>query len=178
MKLSGKKIVILVEQDYQDLEVWYPLLRLREEGAEVIPVGTGSAKSYKGKYGYPVEAKTTIDQVEAKSLDAVIIPGGWAPDFLRRYPTVNALVRDAFQQNKTVAAICHAGWVLVSAGILKGKTVTCFSAIKDDVVNAGAKFVDQDVVVDGHLITSRTPDDLPAFCSAIINQLSQVPAHA
>lgn len=170
MSLKGKHVAILVEKDYQDLEVWYPALRLREEGAEVSFIGT-TTKDYKGKFGYPVSTNMSVQDAQPADFDAVIIPGGWAPDFLRRYETVLNFVRDMDQQGKVVAAICHAGWVLASAGIARGKTLTCFSAIKDDVMNAGAKYVDEEVVVDGKLVTARKPDDLPAFCREIIRLL-------
>ncbi|MBN1492880.1 MAG: type 1 glutamine amidotransferase [Candidatus Omnitrophica bacterium] len=165
------KVAILVEDHYQVLEVWYPYLRLREAGIETVLVGTGSKKMYASKEGYPAPEEMTIDHARVKDFDGVIVPGGWAPDILRRFPKINAFVKEMFGANKCVAGICHAGWVLVSAGILKGKKVTCFSAIKDDVVNAGATFVDAEVVVDGNLITSRNPYDLPAFCKAIIEYL-------
>ena len=155
------------------MEVMYPYYRLKEEGAEVLFVGTGSAPAYQGKFGYPAEADTTADKLKAKDLDAVIVPGGWAPDFLRRHDSVLKLVKEMDEAGKTVAAICHAGWVLASAKILKGRTVTSFSAIKDDVVNAGAQYVDREVQVDKNLITSRNPDDLPAFTLAIIAALSK-----
>jgi protease I len=174
MNLSGKRVAVLVEDHYQDLELWYPLLRLKGAGAKVQVVGTGSATTYKGKHGYPVDADVAADEVRAQDVDAVIIPGGYAPDRLRRYPAVLKLVRDAFEAGRIVAAICHAGWVLVSAGILKGREVTSFSAIKDDLVNAGATWVDKEVVLDGNLITSRQPLDLPAFSDAIIAALGGV----
>ncbi|MCX7822131.1 MAG: type 1 glutamine amidotransferase [Syntrophobacterales bacterium] len=173
MKLVGKKIVILAENLYQDLELWYPLLRMREEGAEVRVVGTGSSKTYTGKYGYPVTVDVTADQISPDEIDAIIIPGGYAPDILRRYESILKLVREAFYRGKILAAICHAGWVPISAGILKGRRATSFFAIKDDMVNAGVNWEDAEVVVDENLITSRTPDDLPAFCRAIIERLSQ-----
>lgn len=173
MSLKGKKIAVLAEDNYQELELWYPVLRMREAGAETVIVGTGSASTYASKHGYPVTVNAAADEVSANDLAAVIIPGGYAPDRLRRYPGVLKLVRDAYTQGKVVAAICHAGWVLVSAGILKGKKATCVPAIKDDVINAGATYLDEEVVVDGNLITSRTPDDLPAFCRAIIVHLEK-----
>lgn len=174
MRLQSRTVAILVERDYQDLEVWYPALRLREEGARVVFVGT-DAKEYRGKFGYPLTVDLLIGQVKAADFDAVVVPGGWAPDFLRRYEAVLEFVREMDRLKRPVAAICHAGWVLASAGILKGKTVTSFSAIKDDVVNAGARWVDQEVMVDGHLITARKPDDLPAFTRALIEQIELAP---
>ena len=171
MGLKGKRVAILAEDMYQELELWYPVLRMREAGAEVRIVGTGSSPTYASKHGYPVTVDTTADRVSSADFDAVIIPGGFAPDRLRRYPAVLTLVRDCFEMGKVVAAICHAGWVLASAGILKGRRATSLSAIKDDVANAGATWMDEPVVRDGNLITSRTPDDLPFFCAAIIQAL-------
>jgi protease I len=171
MDLQGKHVAILAENNYQDLELWYPLLRLREAGAEVKVVGTGSAPTYASKHGYEVTVDVTADELKAADFDAVIIPGGYAPDFMRRYPAMVSLVREAFEQGKVVAAICHAGWMLASAGIVKGKKATCFYAIQDDLVNAGATYLDQEVVQDGNLITSRVPSDLPAFCRTIIAAL-------
>jgi len=175
MSLQGCRVAILVEDLYQDQEVWYPYYRLTEAGAEAVFVGTGKA-DYKSKHGYPVKAHVAADKVSADEFDAVIVPGGYAPDILRRHAAVITLVKEADRQGKVIGAICHAGWVLCSAGILKGRTATCFSAIKDDVVNAGATYVDQAVVHDGNLITSRTPDDLPAFMRAIIEALTSRPA--
>ena len=168
MRLQGKRIAILAEDLYQELEVWYPLLRFREEGAEVVVVGSGAAKVHTSKYGYPVEVDKFAPEVQADQFDAVIIPGGYAPDHMRRHPAMVSLVREATQQGKIVAAICHGGWMLASAEVLQGKTVTCFFAIKDDLVHAGANYVDTQVAVDGNLITSRKPEDLPAFCRTII----------
>ncbi len=165
-----KKVAVLVEDHYQVLEVWHPYLRLREEGFRTVLVGTGK-KEYKSKEGYPATEELSIKEAKADDFDAVVIPGGYAPDILRRYTQVNEFVRDMFEKGKIVASICHGGWVLVSACILKGKTVTGFSAIKDDLINAGAKFVDQEVVVDGNLITSRKPEDLPAFCREIMKKI-------
>lgn len=166
-----KSAAVLVEDYYQVLEVWYPYLRLREEGIKTVLVGTGK-KEYKSKEGYPAWEELSVKQAKAGDFDAVIIPGGYAPDILRRYPEVNDFVKEMHDKGKVVAAICHAGWVLVSAGILKGKKATAFSAIKDDLINAGAQFMDKEVVVDGNLITSRSPYDLPAFCSQIIKKLT------
>jgi protease I len=176
MNLSGKRAIVLAEDHYEDLELWYPLLRLRGTGMEVQVVGTGSATTYTSKHGYPVKVDLAADKVTAGSVDVIVIPGGYAPDRLRRYPAVLNLVRQAFDQGKVVAAICHGGWVLVSAGVLKGRKATSFFAIKDDMVNAGADWLDGEVIQDGNLITSRTPDDLPAFTDAIIAALGGVEA--
>jgi protease I len=173
MELEGKRVAVLAEDMYQELELWYPLLRLREAGAETFVVGTGSADTYKSKLGYTAQVDLAADQVSASDVDAVVIPGGYAPDLMRRYPAMVDLVGEAFKQGKIVAAICHAGWMLVSADVLRGKRATCFFAIKDDLVNAGATYVDAEVVRDGNLITSRMPSDLPAFCRAIIEALKE-----
>jgi protease I len=173
MRLQGKRVAILVENLYQELELWYPLYRMREEGAETIVVGTGTAKTYASKHGYPVSVDKAADEVRASEIDAVVVPGGYAPDLMRRSPAMLRLVKEAFDQGKPVAAICHAGWVPASAGILKGRTATCFPSIKDDVANAGARYVDEEVVVDGNLITSRKPDDLPAFCRELIRAIEK-----
>jgi protease I len=171
-RLTGRQIIVLAEDLYEDLELWYPVLRLREEGAKVVIVGTG-AEQYTGKHGYPVTVEAGLDQISASDFDGVVIPGGYAPDQLRRYTAVLDLVRLMFNRGKCVAAICHAPWVLVSAGILKGRQVTCFFAIKDDVINAGAHYQDAEVVHDGNLITSRQPSDLGAFCREIITALAE-----
>lgn len=168
-----KRVAVLVEDHYQVLEVWYPYFRLREEGIETILVGTGAKKEYRSKEGYPAEEELSIKKANTDDFAAVVIPGGYAPDILRRYLEVNNFVRQMYEQKKIVAAICHGGWVLVSSGILKDKLVTGFFAIKDDLINAGAKFIDKEVVVDKNLITSRNPYDLPAFCREIIKQLKR-----
>lgn len=170
------RAAVLVEDHYQVLEVWYPYLRLREAGIETVLVGTGSKKVYSSKEGYPAEEEESASGARAEDFDAVIVPGGWAPDMLRRSEDIISFVKDMFEGGKLVAGICHAGWVLVSAGILNGKKATCFHAIKDDMVNAGAVFEDKEVVVDGNLVTSRNPYDLPAFCREIINSLNSMRA--
>ena len=166
-KLAGKKIALLAENFYEDLELWYPLLFFKGLGATVQVIGSGSSDTYTGKHGYPVKVDKPASEVRAADFDAVIVPGGYAPDHMRRHPEMISLVKEAFEGGKVVAAICHGPWMLASARIIKGKTVTSFFAIKDDLVNAGANYVDQEVAVDGNLITSRKPDDLPAFCRAI-----------
>jgi protease I len=172
MKLTGKKVIVLAEDLYEDLELWYPLLRLREAGAEVLVAGPDAGAVYKSKHGYPVTADVAAADADPAEIDALIIPGGYAPDRIRRQPAMLDLVKAVHERGGVVAFICHAGWVPVSAGILKGRRVTSFSAIRDDMINAGAQWTDEEVVRDGNLISSRTPDDLPAFCRAIIDVLS------
>ena len=169
--MSNKKIAILVDDIYQDLEVWYPYLRLKEAGFEVYSVGC-EKKTYKSKHGYEIKSDLSINEALSVDFEGVIIPGGYAPDILRRHQEVLSFVRKLNEDSKIVAAICHGLWVAASAHILKGKKCTCFYAIKDDVVNAGATYLDEEVVVDGNLISSRKPEDLPAFLRAIINKLS------
>ncbi len=173
MGLQGKRIAILAENLYQEMELWVPYYRLKEDGGIVTIVGTGTAKTYTSKQGYPVNVDVPADEVKGTDFDAVVIPGGYAPDLMRRSAAMVRLVKEAFEAGKVVAAICHAGWVLCSAGVLQGKTATGFFSIKDDMVNAGARFVDQEVVVDGNLITSRKPDDLPAFCRELVRALEK-----
>jgi protease I len=168
-----KKIAVLIEDNYQVLEAWYPYFRMKEAGFQAIFVGTGSKSEYKSKEGYPAKEEASIKNISAKDFDGVIIPGGFAPDNLRRHEEINNFVKDLFESKKVVAAICHAGWVLVSAKVLKNKKATCVAAIKDDIINAGAEYVDKEVVVDENLITSRTPSDMPAFCREIINFLNK-----
>lgn len=167
----AKTVGILVEELYQDQEVWYPYYRLQEAGAKVVVIGTRRAKEFKSKFGYPITADASADQVKPEQLDGLIIPGGFAPDFMRRDPAMAPLVRAVAQAGKPVGAICHGGWMLCSAGVLKGKTATSFFAIKDDLVNAGATWVDREVVRDGNLITSRKPEDLPAFMKTFLQAL-------
>ena len=171
--LKGRRVALLVEEQYQEMEVWAPYYRLLEAGAEVLVVGQEAGKVYKGKFGYPCAATASYAEVSPKSVDAVVVPGGFAPDFMRRYPEPARFVAEAARAGKVVASICHGAWLLCSADVLRGKTATCFYAIADDVKNAGAKYVDREVVVDGNLITSRKPEDIPAFCAALVSSLSQ-----
>jgi protease I len=172
-ELAGVRVALLAETLYEDMELWYPYYRLREAGADVFVVGSGSAEVYQSKHGYPVSVDAEADTVTASQFDAVIIPGGYSPDHMRRHPGMVKLVREAHEQGKIVAAICHAGWMLVSASIARGRTLTSFRSIKDDMVNAGANWVDREVVRDGNLVTSRSPADLPAFMRTIIAALSE-----
>jgi protease I len=170
MTLEGKRVLLFAGPMFEDIELLYPLYRLREEGAEVVVAGLGE-ETYQGKKGHPVEVDVKVDDVSSRSFDAVVIPGGYAPDHFRRSEHLLDIVREAHDEGKPVAAICHAPWVLVSAGLCKGKRMTSYFAVKDDVVNAGADWVDEEVVVDDNVITSRKPADLGAFCRAIITAL-------
>jgi protease I len=169
MDLKTLRAAILVEQMYQELEVWYPLYRLREAGCQVTVVGPDAGKEYPSKLGYPVKSDKAARDASANDFDLLVIPGGYAPDHMRRHEPMIRLVRDMCAQGKLVAAICHGAWMLCSTPALRGKKVTCFFAIKDDVVNAGAQYVDAEVARDGNLITSRKPDDLPAFMRTILS---------
>jgi len=173
MELQGKRAAVLVEQQYQEMEVWYPLYRLREAGCKVTLVGPEAGHTYPSKTGYPAKSDKAARDVSANDFDLLVIPGGFAPDFLRRHEAVLRLASDMAEQGKIVAAICHGPWVLCSTQALKGKRATCFFAIKDDVSNAGARYVDEEVVRDGNLITSRKPDDLPAFMQTIIQAVRE-----
>jgi protease I len=173
MNLKSSRIAILVDQQYQEMEIWYPLYRLREAGAHVVTVGAVAGQVYPSKIGYPCRADVSWDEAQASEFDGVIAPGGFAPDFIRRHVNAINFVRDFHKQGKLVAAICHGPWVLCSADVLRGKRATSFFAIKDDVVNAGALWEDSEVVRDGNLVTSRKPDDLPAFCVACLEVLSE-----
>jgi protease I len=172
MSLSDKHIAILAEDNYQEIELHYPRLRLIEAGAKVSVLGAGKETYHSGK-GYAVKVDSDIAKVGADDFDAVIIPGGMAPDRMRRHRDMVEFVRALHEKEKPVAWICHAGWMAVSADIIRGRRVTSFTSIRDDMVNAGGEWVDEEVVVDGHLISSRVPDDLPAFCRAIIQALEQ-----
>jgi protease I len=171
MVLKGKKLLILVEKMYNDREFWYPYYRLKEAGAEVLVVAPQAGVTYAGAAGIAVASEAAAADVNPNDYDGLVIPGGYAPDHMRRDPAMIELVREMAKAGKVIAAICHAGWMLVSADVLRDKTATAFFAIKDDIVNAGANWVDQEVAVDGNLITSRQPDDLPAFLEAIIAAL-------
>ncbi|RMD94932.1 MAG: type 1 glutamine amidotransferase [Calditrichaeota bacterium] len=165
--LQGKRFLFFVHELYEDLELWYPKLRLQEEGAQVV-VAAPELREYRGKHGYPCKADPTLDQVESQEFDGLVIPGGFAPDKLRRYERVLQLVREFHESGKMIAFICHAGWVPISAKILKGRKATSVPAIKDDMINAGVEWIDEAVVKDGNLISSRHVNDLPEFGKAII----------
>ena len=171
MWLEGKRVAIMLDRDYQEMEVWYPYYRLKEAGAEVVRVGPERGRTYPSKLGYPAVADMAAREVKGGDFDAVIIPGGWAPDFMRRDESMVRFIRQAAEAKVVLAAICHGAWMLCCTDALNGRKATSFLAIRCDMVNAGAEWVDAECVVDGNLITSRMPDDLPAFCQAIMKAL-------
>ncbi len=171
MTLQGKQIAIMLDQDYQELEVWYPYYRFVEAGAAVTLLAAESGKTYPSKLGYPCVSTAAAEDVNGKDFDAVIVPGGWCPDFMRRHETMIRFIRQCAEANIILAAICHGGWMLCCTDALRGRRATSFLAIKHDMINAGANWVDAECVVDGNVITARKPDDLPAFCKAVIEAL-------
>ncbi len=174
MRLTGKKVLSLVDEEFEDLELWYPIYRVREEGAEVVVAGAKKGFAYTGKYGVPATSDVSFAEVNIDEYDGLLVPGGWAPDKLRRYPEVLAMVRRMDERKKPIGQICHAGWVLVSAKILQGRNVTSTPGIRDDMENAGAIWRDEAVVVDGHLVSSRRPPDLPPYAKAFCDKLAEV----
>lgn len=173
MRLEGKKIIALVDEEFEDLELWYPIYRVREEGAVVHLVGPEKHKKYIGKYGVPAEADFAFSEVNSADYDGILVPGGWAPDKLRRYDKVIQLIREMDADSKPIGQICHAGWVLISAKILNDRKVTSTPGIRDDMENAGAVWFDEAVVVDGHIISARRPPDLPPYAKAFCDRLAQ-----
>ena len=173
MSIQGKRIAVLVEKIYEDLELWYPVLRLREAGCSVKIVGPKAAETYSSKHGYPAKADVAASEVKAADFDAIIIPGGYSPDHMRRHKAMVDLVSDAMRQGKVLASICHGPWMLCSTKQLKGRRVTSYMSIRDDLENAGAIWEDAACVRDGNLVTSRTPDDLPAFMKGIFEALGE-----
>jgi protease I len=170
MALPNTTVLFFAGPLYEDLELWYPKIRLEEEGARTVVAGTGE-RTYQGKRGYPLTVDTSVDQVKSEDFDGLVIPGGYAPDIMRRSERLLQLTREIYQAGKPVAFICHAGWVPISAGIVRGKRGTSVGAIRDDLVNAGMIWEDSAVVVDGNLISSRTPADLGVFMRALIAAL-------
>ncbi len=168
--MKQKKVGILVENNYQELEFWYPYFRLKEAGHDVTVIGP-EEKIYKSKLGYEVLANIAAVDAVNTSFDAIIIPGGYAPDLMRICKPMLEIVKRTYNQGGLIAAICHAIWVPISAGIISSNRATCYHTVKDDLKNAGGLFVNQPVVVDGNLITSRQPDDLPDFCREILSNL-------
>ncbi|WP_174733522.1 type 1 glutamine amidotransferase domain-containing protein [Mesobacillus harenae] len=173
MRLKDMKVISLVHHDFEDLELWYPILRLREEGAIVHLAGENANEKYIGKYGVPAVSDYSYSDIKGEDYDAILVPGGWAPDKIRRFPEVLSLVQHMEDNKKPIGQICHAGWVLISAKILQGKQVTSTPGIKDDMENAGAIWLDEAVVVDGHLVSSRRPPDLPDYLREFIKVMEQ-----
>lgn len=174
-KLSGKRVLTFVGDIYEDLELWYPKLRLIEEGAEVVVAGEEADRLYAGKNGYPCKSDAAISQMDERDFDAVLLPGGFMPDRLRRLDSVKKLIQNFSNSNKCVAAICHGGWLAISAGVYRGVQTTGSPGIKDDLVNAGAIWIDAPAVVDRHFVSSRKPDDLPWFAKAMIDVIAAQP---
>ncbi|UNL86584.1 type 1 glutamine amidotransferase domain-containing protein [Priestia koreensis] len=172
MRLQSKKIIQLVSDEFEDLELWYPVLRMREEGATVHIVGEKANTVYKGKYGVPITSDRSFDEINPADYDAILVPGGWSPDKLRRYESVLNMVKHMDEHKKPIGQICHAGWVLISARILNGVNVTSTPGIKDDMENAGAIWHDVPVITDGHIISSRRPPDLPEYAKEFADQLA------
>ncbi len=172
-KLDGKKILMFVDDTYEDLELWYPKLRLIEEGATVTVAGPDAHKIYEGKNGYPCKPDISYRDVEEKDFDGLVIPGGFAPDKLRRIPKVLELTKQFHDNRKMVAHICHGGWIPISAKIMKGYNCTSTPGIKDDIENAGATWIDASLVIDRNMVSSRRPDDLPDFCQGIIEVMTK-----
>ena len=170
--MSKGTVLCFVGPEYEDLEVWYPKLRLEEAGFEVPLVGMGDA-SYRGKHGYPAAVDGHACDYLGVDVVGIIAPGGWAPDKLRRDKDVLAITRTAYEAGKLVATICHGPWILISAGIVRGHTLTSTVGIRDDVTNAGATWVDQAVCVDGNIVSARVPKDLPAFGVALVEWLAK-----
>jgi protease I len=173
--LHGARVLVLAESQYQELELWYPVLRFREAGADVVVASPARGGLYASKIGYPVRSDASVEDIAPTDVDALIIPGGFAPEGMRRSQPLLDLVRKTYEDQAIVAAICHAGWVLVSAGLARGRRLTCVPIIRDDLLSAGADYTDAPVVRDGNLITSRLPNDLPVFCDAIASALGESP---
>jgi protease I len=167
-----KKVIALVSEDFEDLELWYPTLRLQEAGV-TVDFAAEKPGTYHGKYGVPCEVEKSFKDLSADDYDGILVPGGWAPDKLRRFPEVLDLVKKMNEQDKAIGEICHAGWVLASAEILEGRTVTSTPGIKDDLRHAGATWVNEPVVVDGNIVSGRRPPDLPQYAKAFLDVLMQ-----
>src|SRR4051812_47561455 len=171
--LKGRRVAVLVEKIYEDLELWYPVLRLREAGAIVTIVGPKAGETYPSKHGYPAKAEASASDVKAEDFDGIVIPGGYSPDHIRRHKEMIELVTKAMKLGKVVGSICHGPWVLCSTKALTGRKLTGFYSIRDDVENAGGIWEDDACIRDGNLVTSRTPDDLPAFMIGIFEALAE-----
>ena len=170
--MQNHRILMFVGDIYEDLELWYTKLRLIEDGAEVVIAGPEASTQYQGKNGYPCQSDISISDVDASQYTGLVVPGGFMPDKLRRDSKVLDLVKHFHERGQLIAAICHGGWIPISAGVYEGIRVTGSLGIKDDLVNAGAIWEDASVVVDRHFVCSRSPDDLPDFCKGILQVLA------
>lgn len=171
--LENMRVLSLVHDDFEDLELWYPILRLREAGVTVVLAGERSGQTYHGKYGVPAHADMTFFEAKSEQFDGLLVPGGWAPDKLRRFAPVIRLTQEMDRAGKPIGQICHAGWVLISAKLLKGRTVTSTPGIRDDMENAGAIWVDEPAIADGHLVSAQRPPDLPAYMALYLQALAE-----
>lgn len=171
MRLVNKRVVYLVGPEFEDLEFWVPLMRLREEGAQVTIAGNSAGETYQGKAGLTARSEVAVGEVVPNFFDAIVIPGGWAPDKLRRYEAVKQLVRSMYHQGKIIGMICHAGWVGISAGIVAGHRATGSEGIKDDLINAGATWVDQPALRSGNIVWGRVVPDIPDFCRELVTAI-------
>ena len=171
MRLEGKKIAVLVEDGFEDLEFWVPVMRLREEGAEVVIAGREKGIHFLGKSGLEAFSDSDFKSIDVSKMDGIVIPGGWAPDRLRRFEEVKSLVRDANERGKVIGMICHAGLVGISAGIVRGSKAVGSEGIKDDLINAGSVWVDEPALVDGNLVWGRVVKDIPDFCRKLVETL-------
>ncbi len=172
MSLEGKTVVVLLGPEFEDLEFWVPVMRLQEEGATVIIAGPKAGETLKGKNGLPARAELAFEEVNPAKVDAIVIPGGWAPDKLRRYESVRRLVRTLYEAQKIVGMICHAGLVGISAGIVRGHEATGSEGIKDDLINAGAIWKDEPALRSGNIVWGRVVPDIPAFCRELVKALA------
>lgn len=173
MELKNTKVLTIVSADYDDLELWYPILRLREAGAHVDIAAEKKDHDYQGKYGLMVKSTHHFGEIDISEYDGILVPGGWAPDYLRRLEPVLDFIKYMDKHNKVIGQICHAGWVLSSAGILEGRTVTSTPGIKHDLMYAGANWVDTAAIRDGNIVSGRRPPDLPAYLPLIIEALKE-----
>ncbi|MBX2850444.1 MAG: type 1 glutamine amidotransferase [Phycisphaeraceae bacterium] len=174
MQLTGRRVLIFVGDDYEDLELQYPKYRLREAGAEVVVAGLEAGVTHQGKHGYPQLSEAKLADLSANDFDGLVVPGGWMPDKLRRYEEVLSITDDIHQQGKCIASICHGAWINISANVVKGYRYTSTPGIKDDLINAGvSEWVNEETVIDRHHVSARRPDDCPAFCRALIEVMSR-----